>query len=225
MSGAMQGATAVALALVGAGAWTFGEYVIHRFLMHELRGRGLPSREHLLHHADPEGNPGRPLLSWIGIAVVGAVLFVPAGLVLGHLVAGSAPVGLGLYGGWLVGYGVYERIHERSHSHPARGRYGRLVRRHHFHHHHGHPLVNHGVTTPLWDRVFGTLERPTRIRVPRRQAMAWLLDADGEVRVELRDTYELVGPADADARQRALDRARAFANLPPACAPAVALAG
>ena len=67
---------APALVAVVMFAWSLGEYVIHRFLMHELRGRGLPSREHLVHHADPEENPGRPLLSWFGIVVVGAVLFL-----------------------------------------------------------------------------------------------------------------------------------------------------
>ena len=206
-----------ALVLVGVVAWSLGEYVIHRFLMHELRGRGLPSREHLVHHADPEENPGRPVLSWFGILVVGAVLFVPAGLALGSRL-GAPAVGLGLYAGWLLGYGCYERVHNRAHTHAPRGAYGRWVRTHHFHHHHGHPMVNHGVTSPLWDRVFGTLEVPDTIRVPRRQAMVWLTDGLGAVKAEYATRYRLVGPADADARQRALDRARAFANLAPTTA-------
>ncbi len=204
-------ATVTALTAAGTFAWTLGEYVIHRFVMHELRGAGLPSREHLVHHADPENNPGRPLLSWIGIALVGLVLFVPAGLVL---VGG--PLGLAPYAGWLAGYGAYERIHDRAHTHAPRNAYGRWVRRHHFHHHHGHPMANHGVTTPLWDKVFGTLEVAGEIRVPRRHAMPWLVGADGTVRAAHRASYRLIGPADADARLRALDRARAFANLTPA---------
>ncbi len=200
-----------ALVLGGMAAWTLAEYVLHRFVMHRLRGRGLPSREHLIHHADPENNPGRPLLSWIGIAVVGAVLWWPTGWFLGDA-AGSAA----LYAGWLAGYAVYELVHNRAHSHAPRGAYGRWVRRHHFHHHHGHPMANHGVTTPVWDRVFATLEVPQRIRVPRRHAMPWLLLEDGQLRPEYGDHYVLVGPADADARLRAIDQARAFANLTPA---------
>lgn len=210
-------ALGAALLLAGAFAWTLGEYVIHRFLMHELRGRGLPSREHLVHHADPEENPGRPLLSWVGIVVVGAVLFGPAGVALGARL-GAPLVGLALYAGWLVGYGAYEQVHNRAHTHAPRGAYGRWVRSHHFHHHHGHPLANHGVTSPLWDRVFGTLEVPDTIRVPRRQAMVWLVDGLGAVKAEHAGRYRLVGPADADARQRALDRARAFANQAPVTA-------
>lgn len=197
-------------ALVGLFAWTLAEYLLHRFVMHELGGRGLPSREHLLHHADPEHNQGRPILSWVGIALIGLVVFVPLGSLLG-----GATVGWAALGGWLLGYGTYRRIHNRSHSHAPRGGYGRWVRVHHFHHHHGHPMANHGVTSPLWDRVFGTLEVPGVIRVPRRHAMPWLVAGDGTVLPEFADHYALVGPAAADARLAGIDRARAFANLTP----------
>ena len=36
----------------GVASWSAAEYGLHRFAMHELRGRGLASREHLAHHAD-----------------------------------------------------------------------------------------------------------------------------------------------------------------------------
>jgi len=42
----------VTAALAGALSWTAAEYGLHRFAMHELRGKGLASREHLSHHAD-----------------------------------------------------------------------------------------------------------------------------------------------------------------------------
>ena len=42
----------VAAAVLGAVSWTAAEYGLHRFAMHELRGKGLASREHLSHHAD-----------------------------------------------------------------------------------------------------------------------------------------------------------------------------
>lgn len=207
-----------ALLFAGLFAWTLGEYVIHRFVMHAVEGRTLPSREHLEHHATGGDNPGRPVLSWLGIIVVGAILFAVPGWLLAGAVSGHPAVGLAVYGGWLLGYGVYERIHNRSHTHGPRNAYGRWVRTHHFHHHHGHPLTNHGVTTPLWDRMFGTLVVPDVIRVPRRHAMSWLVDESGVVRPEFADHYELVGPVDPDARHAALDRARAFANLPPMAA-------
>ena len=42
----------VLAALAGAASWTAAEYLLHRFAMHEMQGRGLASVEHLDHHAD-----------------------------------------------------------------------------------------------------------------------------------------------------------------------------
>ena len=39
-------------AALGALGWTATEYGLHRFAMHQMRGRGLASVEHLRHHAD-----------------------------------------------------------------------------------------------------------------------------------------------------------------------------
>ena len=70
---------------------------------------------------------------------------------------------------------VYEYCHAQAHLRGPVGTYSHWLRIHHFHHHFGHPMSNHGVSVPWWDRVFGTLERPERVRVPRRLAMGWLL--------------------------------------------------
>ena len=204
--------TLLLAALAGAALWTLGEYVLHRFAMHELRGRGILSREHLEHHVKAQwGFDPLIVLAWVGVILVGALLWAP----VGWLAVGPA-VGIGLGGGWILGYGLYEFLHARAHLRAPRTRYAAWLRRHHFHHHFGHPMANHGVTTNLWDRVFGTLEVPERVRVPRRLAMPWLLDERGELKAEFAADYELVGAATADERLLALDRARAFASTAPA---------
>ena len=54
--------------------------------------------------------------------------------------------------------------------------------------------MNHGVTSPVWDVVFGTLQKPGIIKVPRKLQMRWLVDpATGAVREELAGHYALVG--------------------------------
>jgi sterol desaturase/sphingolipid hydroxylase (fatty acid hydroxylase superfamily) len=89
-------------------------------------------------------------------------------------------------------YGIYEWLHRREHTHAGIGPYGRFVRRHHFHHHFVDGRVNHGVTTPIWDFVFGTYEKPTTIRVPAKLCMAWLRDPQsGGIRAEHARTYQL----------------------------------
>jgi sterol desaturase/sphingolipid hydroxylase (fatty acid hydroxylase superfamily) len=198
-------------AAAGAALWTLAEYLLHRFAMHELRGRGIMSREHLEHHVratwtfDPV-----VVLSWVGVIVVGVVVWAP----LGWLAVGPA-AGAGLGTGWVLGYAFYELQHALSHLRGPSGRYSRWLRRHHFHHHFGHPMANHGVTTPVWDRVFGTLELPDRVRVPRRLALTWLVDEHGELLPEHSDDYELVGQVPSDDRLATIDRARAFASVAP----------
>jgi sterol desaturase/sphingolipid hydroxylase (fatty acid hydroxylase superfamily) len=54
--------------------------------------------------------------------------------------------------------------------------------------------TNHGVTSPLWDVVFGTYRAPGTIRVPSRLCMSWLRDERGEVREDFRDTFVLGEP-------------------------------
>ena len=67
--------------------------------------------------------------------------------------------------------------------------------------------------------MFGTLEVPGRIRVPRRMAattMVWLLDDEGRVRPEYADHYEVVGRSGRDSTGAERDTRDAFANLAPA---------
>ena len=208
----ISGLTVVATAFVaGAGMWTFAEYVLHRFAMHHLHGRGIMSREHLEHHVTSQWHfDVNHILSWTGMLLVGFGGFAP-------LVAwaSSWTLGIALATGWAVGYFHYEIRHALSHLRNPQSRYTRWVARHHFHHHFGHPMSNHGVSVPWWDQVFGTYERPTRVRVPRRLVLPWMLDETGELKAEHADDYVLVGSPDATERSRQLDRARAFASPAP----------
>jgi sterol desaturase/sphingolipid hydroxylase (fatty acid hydroxylase superfamily) len=199
----------LSLVAVGASLWTLGEYLMHRFAMHELRGKGLASREHLRHHAERDSILESWWFAWAGVLGVGAALALGAAQLLGAV---GACLGIG----WVAGYGFYDWIHFRAHRRDVAHPYERWVRRHHFHHHFGAPMRNHGVTIPFWDHVFGTFERPDRVRVPRRLALPWLVDADGEIHPEFRDDYVLVGAADPNERILKLDRARAFASMAPA---------
>lgn len=173
-------------ALLGVLTWTFLEYMIHRFMGHDRRFHRTPfGKEHVRHHI--EGDYFAPTWKKLLLAVgLTAILIVPAALL-----AGTAP-GVAYVAGLMVFYGVYEVSHRREHTHPGFGPYGRWARRHHFHHHFVDGRSNHGVTTPLWDLVFGTYQPVGTIRVPRQLCMSWLLDPDtGDIRAEYAGTYEL----------------------------------
>jgi len=133
----------------------------------------------------------------------------------GESIEGAAGPSEGVGVGWVVGYGFYDWQHYWAHRRAPRNRYQRFVRRHHFHHHFGHPMANHCVTWPLWDKAFGTYEAPGTIKVPRRLAMVWLLDDAGAVKPEFAADYAVVGRRPADPQQAALDLTDAYANRAP----------
>jgi sterol desaturase/sphingolipid hydroxylase (fatty acid hydroxylase superfamily) len=176
--------------LLGALAWTLLEYVIHRWLGHDSRTRPNPfAAEHVRHHS--QGDYFAPAWKKALAAVLFAgVLIAPSIALAGALVGSSFVVGL------ITMYVAYEVLHRRDHTHPGRGSYMRFLRRHHFYHHFMDPSSNHGVTTPMWDWVFGTLRAPEVIRVPPKLAMRWLVDpGTGRVRPAYARHYELIQKA------------------------------
>ena len=177
----------IVAAFLGVTSWTFAEYMLHRYLGHDKRTwpNGFAT-EHTRHHS--QGNYFAPTSKKV-IAALGALAVVaPVAIAFVGVREGA------IFSGAFVGmYVTYEVLHRRAHTHAGAGPYGRFLRRHHFHHHFGNPKSNHGVTSPVWDHVFGTLEPSVQIRVPEKLAMVWLIDPDsGEVRSEFAHVYELV---------------------------------
>ena len=198
---------------VGAFMWTFGEYALHRFAFHQMKGVGVGSRAHLDHHVHA-GWRFDPLILWawlgvvlvgIGVAYLGSFLNVPFGVALGA--------------GWVWCYFFYEWHHAWSHHRGPKNQWERWVRMNHFYHHFGHPMLNQGVIVGWWDVVFKTQVKPDQVKVPRRLAMPWLIDDSGDVRPEYVDDYVLVGgkpKSDQPAVDRtAEDHDRAYSNEAP----------
>lgn len=175
--------------VVGMMGWSFSEYALHNWGGHKARGRNPFSREHLKHHKI------KGYFSATSQKVMAAVAVWTVAAGLAWLALG--PVwGLALATGFVVGYGSYELVHRRLHTHPPTNFYGRWARKHHFYHHFMRATSNHGVTSPVWDMVFGTHAKVEQVRVPRKRAMAWLLDpATGEVAEAYARDYVLAGRA------------------------------
>ena len=175
---------------IGALSWSFAEYALHHWLGHLGKGRNHFSREHLQHHA--QAHYFAP--SWQKFAAAAVVTIVLSPVLI---VALGDRVGWALSLGFVAMYLVYESLHRRAHTHPPRGRYGAWLRKHHFSHHFNTPKYNHGVTSDLWDRVFGTYRPVGKVRVPRKKAMSWLLcPTSGELLPEYSGDYVIVGRAD-----------------------------
>jgi len=141
--------------LFGGGVvlWTAMEYLLHRFVFH-LTPRGrlgvlFAYLIHGVHHAFPEDRR-RWLMPPIVTVPVAAFLFFVLRLLVG---TASAPV----FAGAIFGYLVYDLLHYACHAGSLRGRVARYLRQHHLTHHFRTPEIQFGVSSPLWDRVFGTL--------------------------------------------------------------------
>jgi sterol desaturase/sphingolipid hydroxylase (fatty acid hydroxylase superfamily) len=177
--------------VLGILTWTLLEYVFHRFLGHSKGANKNPfGAEHTAHHS--RGNYFAP--SWK--KALAAVVFTALVLPLASLIAGLE-LGIAYTAGLIGFYVTYEALHRMMHVYEGFGPFGRWARRHHFFHHFHDPKKNHGVTSPLWDIVFGTYQ-PVRskVEVPAKLAMQWLTDpTTGEVKRHLSNSFALRGAA------------------------------
>ena len=179
-------ATVFAFAL-GILGWSLAEYCIHRWLGHDRRFFPNPfGSEHSAHH----GRGNYFAATWKKLATaaaIAALLWWPASRLAGPVLGGA------WLAGFLMFYGYYEVLHRLEHVLPGAGTYGRWARRHHFFHHFHDPSKNHGVTSPIWDHVFGTLApSPAVIHVPEKLAPFWLCDpATGDVWPHHKPQWEL----------------------------------
>lgn len=121
----------VPLFLGGAVAWTLGEYAVHRFVLHDLAPTG-----HRKHHAAP--NVAIEQIFW-PIWVCFLAVYIVAG---GAVMAGA-----------LAAYAWYLYVHDCAHHRPTW--IPKSLLRHHVGHHKW-ATRNFGVSTTLWDHVFGT---------------------------------------------------------------------
>lgn len=135
----------IGLLLAGFLFWGLLEYAIHGPLSH--RWKTFVSPLHANHHRSPRNVFTSP----IAVLPITLLLFGATTLVASPLQASF------FIGGTLAGFCRYEWMHWRFHFREPRGKRERLLRSHHLAHHFCNSRVYHGVSTRLWDRVFGTL--------------------------------------------------------------------
>jgi sterol desaturase/sphingolipid hydroxylase (fatty acid hydroxylase superfamily) len=144
------------LLLIGGGllSWGFIEYCLHRFVFHyEARsefGKKFVYAVHLSHHESP-GLTDRIFASLIISAPVAT-----AYLLLARLATGSWSATAYLFAGLVAGYFYYEWLHFTTHHRKVRLPLLRYLKRYHLLHHHQTPELRFGVSSPLFDIIFGT---------------------------------------------------------------------
>jgi cytochrome b involved in lipid metabolism len=142
------------LFLIGMFAWTLIEYLIHRFIFHMSTSTPFGNFIHFFlhgaHHLTPMDSQR---------LTFPPTFAPPVGLLLYTLVSLVFPkvLGMGLFAGGAFMYMLYDWMHYLFH-HGDLGSQGYLgwMKRRHMSHHFKDGLRNFGVTSPLWDVVFGT---------------------------------------------------------------------
>jgi sterol desaturase/sphingolipid hydroxylase (fatty acid hydroxylase superfamily) len=139
------GPIAVVLTILsGLFLFSFIEYSFHRWLFHgpvQIMTQG-----HRAHHENPLGYDSLPFF------VPALILLTLTGVFLWLMPAENAFL---LTGTITLGYVIYGLSHFTIHHHRFHYIFARKwAANHHIHHYHAD--TNFGVTTPLWDIVFGT---------------------------------------------------------------------
>ncbi len=148
----------IGLFFLGLFSFTLVEYLMHRFVYHvsthtEWR-RKFQYTAHGVHHEFPKDKDRLampPLLS-ITVATVLLLLFR---LVMGDLTFAFLP-------GFLVGYAAYLAIHYIVHIYQPPKNFLRALWINHSIHHYKDGDSVFGVSSPLWDYVFGTMKPRNR---------------------------------------------------------------
>jgi len=133
--------------------WSFTEYVLHRFLFHHHphteKGKRINYVLHGNHHEYPRDKE-RLFMPAIPSLLMASLFFLSFYVVMGKYAIAFFP-------GFMFGYLIYGSMHYAIHAwHPPFKWMKPLWRNHHLHHYKENDL-GFGVSSTLWDHVFGTM--------------------------------------------------------------------
>ena len=149
------------LGMSGFVFWTLAEYMLHRFIFHFEPNGWIQERImfiiHGIHHEDAN-DPTRLVMPPFMGTVLALIFYSLFRFIFGPIYAEP------FMAFFLMGYLTYDYTHFAIHHFTPRTRIGRWIKNHHMQHHYVNPHSRWGVSSPLWDYVFGTIEGVNSIR-------------------------------------------------------------
>ncbi len=143
--------------IIGIFSWTFTEYILHRFLYHKIKdasyNSGIQYVLHGIHHKYPH-DQSKIVLPPVPSVFIATILFTIFYFVLGKYAFAFVP-------GFLLAYLSYMLIHYLVHTKPIPSSNSFWWKHHNIHHFQQHDRA-FGVSTSIWDRVFGTMPEKNR---------------------------------------------------------------
>lgn len=147
------------VASIGVVCWLLFEYLLHRFVFHVETTGYFANIFHFLIHGHHHITPmdfDRLVFPPVPALILAFPFWIAAPRVLGTELGYP----------WLIGFGggylMYDMTHFWIHYGVPKNSFFKMQKRRHVHHHYFQHSVNFGISNPLFDVVFGTLEEPQR---------------------------------------------------------------
>ncbi len=149
----MSAGTVTGIFLVGGFSWTFFEYIMHRWVFHMIaeseRAQKIIYVMHGNHHHFPRDKERLfmpPVPSLILACLLFLIFYVPMG-----------QYAFLFFPGFLFGYLMYGSMHYAIHAWNPPFKWMKPLWRNHHLHHYKDDHKGFGVSTTIWDHVFGTM--------------------------------------------------------------------
>ncbi|XP_074283431.1 dihydroceramide fatty acyl 2-hydroxylase FAH1-like [Silene latifolia] len=144
------------LLMVGFGifVWTFTEYTLHRYLFHFKTKTYWGNTAHYFLHGYHHKHPMDNLRLVLPPTHVAILCFPFWNLIKTFATPSTTPA---VFGGTLLGYVVYDVTHYYLHHGQPTKDMPKNLKRYHMNHHFRIQDKGFGITSALWDKVFGTM--------------------------------------------------------------------
>lgn len=140
------------LIVTGIFFWTFFEYIMHRFIFHYIaesdRARRTIYVLHGNHHEYPRDKE-RLFMPAVPSLILASTIFMLMYAILGNLAVPFFP-------GFIFGYLIYGSMHYAIHAWNPPFKWMKGLWRNHHLHHYKQQARGFGVSSTLWDHIFGT---------------------------------------------------------------------
>jgi sterol desaturase/sphingolipid hydroxylase (fatty acid hydroxylase superfamily) len=144
--------------IIGLIAFTWVEYNVHRYIFHlaptTQRRANFQYTMHGVHHEFPKDKTRLAMPPLLSITL-STILLLIFRMILGDLVFSFLP-------GFLVGYAMYLSVHYMVHAYAPPQNFLKVLWVNHAMHHYKDGELVFGVSSPLWDYIYGTMGKNSK---------------------------------------------------------------
>lgn len=159
----------VGMFFLGMLVFTLVEYIVHRYVFHmktysDIR-RKLQYTMHGVHHDFPRDKDRLAMPPLLSITI-STILLLILRVAMGDFAFSFLP-------GFLVGYALYLAIHYMVHAYQPPKNFLKALWVNHGVHHYKDGDIIFGVSSPLWDYVFGTMRYRNKASANQPESYPW----------------------------------------------------